>query len=41
MINTIGVIMAMQVKDLLASYNLLDKLVAYVKDEGGNLSAFA
>jgi len=27
-----------QVKELLSSYNLLDKLIAYVKDEGGNLS---
>jgi len=39
--NTIGVAMAMQVRDLLASYNLLEKLVAYVKDEDGNLSTFA
>jgi hypothetical protein len=29
------------VKDLLASYTLLDKVVAYVKDEGGNLSTLA
>jgi hypothetical protein len=33
-----GVAMAMQVKELLSSYNLLDKLITYVKDEGGNLS---
>jgi len=26
------------VKELLRSYNLLDKLIAYVKDKGGNLS---
>jgi hypothetical protein len=32
---------AMQVKDILSSYNLLDKLFAYVKDEGGNLSTLA
>jgi len=36
--NVFGVVMAVQVKDLLSSYNLLDKLIAYVKDEGGNLS---
>jgi hypothetical protein len=35
------VIMAAQVKELLSSYNLLDKLIAYVKDEGGNLSTLA
>ncbi len=28
-------------KDLLVSYNLLDTVVAYVKDEGGNLSTLA
>jgi hypothetical protein len=33
--------MAMQVRDLLAFFNLLEKLVAYVKDEGGNLSTLA
>jgi hypothetical protein len=32
--------MAMQVKDFLSLYNLLDKLIAYVEDEGGNLSTF-
>jgi hypothetical protein len=37
-INTIRVAMATQVKDLLSSYELLDKLVAYVKYEGDNLS---
>ncbi len=33
-----GVAMVVQVKDLLLSYILLDKLIVYVKDEGGNLS---
>jgi hypothetical protein len=33
--------MAMQVRDLLASYNLLKKPVACMKDEGGNLSTLA
>jgi hypothetical protein len=33
--------MAMQVKELLSSYNQLYKLIAYVKDEGGNLSILA
>jgi hypothetical protein len=37
-IDMFEVAMAMQVKELLSSYNLLDKLIAYVKDEGGNLS---
>jgi hypothetical protein len=33
---------AMQVKDLLSSYSLYDKLIAYVKDGGGcNLSTLA
>jgi hypothetical protein len=32
------VAMVVQIKELLSSYNLLDKLMAYVKDEGGNLS---
>jgi hypothetical protein len=26
------------VMDLMSSYNFLDKLIFYVKDEGGNLS---
>jgi hypothetical protein len=39
--DTNGVVIAVQVRDLLASYNLLKKLVAYVKDEGGNLSTLA
>jgi hypothetical protein len=33
--------MVTQVKELLSSYNLLDKLIAYVKDKGGNLSTLA
>ncbi len=33
--------MATQVKDFQSSYNLLDELIAYVKDEGGNLSTLA
>jgi hypothetical protein len=40
-INMIGIAMTMQVKDLLSSYNLLDKIIACVKDEGGNLSTLA
>jgi hypothetical protein len=36
-----GVVMAAQVKELLSCYNLLDKLIAYVKDKGGNLSTLA
>jgi len=38
---TSRVTMATQVKELLLSYNLLDKLITYVKDEGGNLSTLA
>ncbi len=33
--------MVVHVKDLLSLYNLLDKLITYVKDEGGNLSIYA
>jgi hypothetical protein len=33
------VAMVAQMKKLLSSYNLLYKLIAYVKDEGGNFSA--
>jgi hypothetical protein len=33
--------MVAQVKDLLLFYNLLDKIIAYVKNEGGNLSTLA
>ncbi len=36
--NMFGIAMVVQVKDLLSSYNLLDKLIAYVKDKGDNLS---
>jgi hypothetical protein len=39
--NTFGVVMVAQVKDLLSSYNLLDKLITYVKDKDGNMSTFA
>jgi len=37
---TLGVAMAIQLKDLLAWYNLLDKVIAYIKDEGVNLNTF-
>lgn len=37
---TLGVAMAIQLKDLLAWYNLLDKVIAYVKNEGANLNTF-
>jgi hypothetical protein len=37
-IDTSGVAMVVQVKDLVWLYNLQDKLITYVKDEGGNLS---
>ncbi len=40
-IDTYGVVMATQVKELLSSYNLLDKLIAYVKNKRGNLSTIA
>jgi hypothetical protein len=40
-INTFEVAMAAQVKKLLSSYNLLNKLIAYVKDKGGNMSTHA
>ncbi len=36
----IGVAMAKQVRDFMFPYNLLEKLIAYVKDEGGNMSTF-
>jgi hypothetical protein len=32
--------MAKQVKVLLGSFGLLDKIIAYVKDEGPNLTSF-
>ncbi len=37
-IDTSKVAIGTHVKNLLSSYNLLDKLVAYVEDEGDNLS---
>jgi hypothetical protein len=37
---TMGAAMAMQLKDFLAWYELLDKVIPYVKDEGANLSTF-
>jgi hypothetical protein len=40
-INKSKVAMAAQVKELLSSYNLLDKLITYVKEKGGNLSTHA
>ncbi len=40
-VDTIGIAMTMQVKDQLSFYNLLDKIIVYVKDEGGNLSTLA
>jgi hypothetical protein len=40
-IDTFGVIMAMQVKELLSLYNLMDKLITYVKDKDDNLSTLA
>jgi hypothetical protein len=39
-IHTSRLVMAIQVKDLLLSYNLLAKLITYVKYKGGNLSTF-
>jgi hypothetical protein len=39
--NTSKVPMATQVKELLSSYNLLDKLIAYVNNERGNMSTLA
>ncbi len=39
--NTFGVAMIVQVKDLLSSYNLLDKLITCVKDENDNLCIHA
>ncbi len=32
--------MVIQSKDLFAHYDLLDKVIAYVKDEGANLNTF-
>ncbi len=39
--DTSRVATATQVKELLLSYNLLDKLITYVNDEGGTLSVLA
>ncbi len=36
--NMSGFAMAVQIKDFVSLYNLLNKLFAYVKDEGGNFS---
>jgi hypothetical protein len=35
-IDTIRVAMAMQVRDFLSFYNLLEKLITIMKDEGGH-----
>jgi hypothetical protein len=40
-IDTSKIEIVTHVKYLLSSYNLLDKLVAYVEDKGGNLSTLA
>lgn len=37
---TLGVAMVVQFEDLLAWYNLLDKVIAYVKNKGANLNTF-
>jgi hypothetical protein len=39
-IDTFEVAMVAQVNDLLSSYNFLNKLITYAKDEGDNLSTF-
>jgi hypothetical protein len=39
--NTIEIAMVVQARDFLASCNLLEKHVACMKDEGGNLSTFS
>ncbi len=39
--DTSRVVMVTQVKELLSLYNLLDKLIVYVKDKGGNFSTLA
>jgi hypothetical protein len=39
-IDTSRVVMIAHVKDILSSYNLLDKLITYVKGEGDNLCTF-
>ncbi len=40
-VDTTWVIMAMQVKDFLSFYNLLEKLIPHVKEEGDNLLTLA
>jgi hypothetical protein len=40
-IDTFGIAMVTQLKKLLLSYNLLDKLITYMKDKRGNLSTLA
>ncbi len=40
-IDTIGVAMVTQVRDFLCFYSLLEKLIAIMKDEGGNFSTLA
>jgi len=40
-IDKFRVAMVIQVKEILLSYNLLDKLITYMKDEGGNMSTLA
>jgi hypothetical protein len=40
-IDTTKVAMVVQIKDLFSSYNLLDKLITYLKDQGCNLSSLA
>lgn len=37
---TLGATMVIPSKDLFAHYDLLDKVIAYVKDEGANLNTF-
>jgi hypothetical protein len=39
--STFGVAMTTHVNDLLSLYNLLEKLIAYVKDKGDNMSTLA
>jgi hypothetical protein len=37
-VETMRVVMAMQLKELFSQYELLDKVFVYVKDEGANLN---
>jgi hypothetical protein len=39
--NIIRITMATHVKEFLSCYKFLDKFIAYVKDENGNLSTLA